>query len=160
MVVDGKKTAVFCLYKDSHGIMWLGTNSGLFFFDGVSTHPVGETELFGLQIYSVLEDDNKLYLGSNNGLLIYDYTVGKVEFCNVPTQKEIRTLLLFDSHLWIGGLNGLGRLDIKIIATPIARKVYPISRCIHYFATAEESFTPAHSTGLLAGRHRLNLSVR
>ncbi len=113
VVVDGKKTAVFCLYKDSHGIMWLGTNSGLFFFDGVSTHPVGETELFGLQIYSVLEDDNKLYLGSNNGLLIYDYTVGKVEFCNVPTQKEIRTLLLFDSHLWIGGLNGLGRLDIK-----------------------------------------------
>ncbi len=99
VVVDGKKTAVFCLYKDSHGIMWLGTNSGLFFFDGVSTHPVGETELFGLQIYSVLEDDNKLYLGSNNGLLIYDYTVGKVEFCNVPTQKEIRTLLLFVSPL-------------------------------------------------------------
>ena len=39
--VDGKKTAVFCLFKDSRGIMWLGTNSGLYFYDGVTTHSVG-----------------------------------------------------------------------------------------------------------------------
>ena len=37
---------------------------------------------------------------------------------------------------------------LKIIATPIARKVYPISRCIHYFATAEESFTLSTFNGL------------
>lgn len=112
VVVDGKKTAVFCMFKDSHGIMWLGTNSGLFFYDGVSSHPVGETELFGTQIYSILEDDDKLYLGSNNGLLVFNYASGKVEFSTVTSSKEIRTLLLVDSYLWIGGLNGLGKLDL------------------------------------------------
>lgn len=113
VVVDGKKTAVFCLFKDSHDIMWLGTNSGLFFYDGVSTHPVGKTELFGTHIYSILENDNKLYLGSNNGLLVYNYISGKVEISTIPTPKEIRTLLLVDSYLWIGGLNGLGKLDLN-----------------------------------------------
>lgn len=113
IVVDGKKTAVYCLFKDSHGIMWLGTNSGLFFYDGSSTHPVGETELFGTQIYSIIENNNKLYIGSNNGLLLYDYASGKVENCPIPTPKEIRTLLLVDSNLWIGGLNGISKLDLK-----------------------------------------------
>lgn len=47
VTVDGKKTAVFCIFRDSRGIMWLGTNSGLYFYDGITTHPVGETEIFG-----------------------------------------------------------------------------------------------------------------
>lgn len=55
VTVDSKKTAVFCLFRDSHGLMWLGTNSGLYFYDGVMTHPVGENTLFGTQIYSILE---------------------------------------------------------------------------------------------------------
>ena len=113
VTVDGRKTAVFSMYMDSHGIMWLGTNNGLHFYDGVTTHPVGEAELFGLQIYSIQEHDNKLYIGSNNGLLVYDYQSGKIEQCTVPTPKEIRTLLLIDSCLWIGGLNGIYRLDLK-----------------------------------------------
>lgn len=29
--VDGRKTVVFSLYRDSRGIMWVGTNKGLFF---------------------------------------------------------------------------------------------------------------------------------
>lgn len=31
VAVDGKKTAVFSLFNDSRGIMWLGTNRGLYF---------------------------------------------------------------------------------------------------------------------------------
>lgn len=111
--VDGKKTAVFSLFNDSRGIMWLGTNSGLYFYDGVTTHSVGENELFGTQIYSIIEKDNKLFLGSNNGLLIYDYLSGTV--CPYPsaTPKEIRTLLLIDNELWIGSLNGIYRLNLQ-----------------------------------------------
>ncbi|MDE5673741.1 MAG: hypothetical protein K2I44_00135 [Muribaculaceae bacterium] len=52
VMVDNKKTAVFCIFKDSRGLMWLGTNSGLYFYDGVTTHPIGENELFGTQTYS------------------------------------------------------------------------------------------------------------
>lgn len=113
VIVDNKKTSVFCLFRDSRGIMWLGTNSGLYFYDGVTTHPVGENELFGTQIYSIVEKDDKLYIGSNNGLLIYDYFSGIVSQCEVVTPKEIRAMLLLDNDLWIGSLNGINRLNIK-----------------------------------------------
>ena len=62
VTVDGKKTAVFCMFRDSHGIMWVGTNSGLYFYDGVTVHPVGKNELFGTQIYSIVEKDGQLYI--------------------------------------------------------------------------------------------------
>lgn len=112
VAVDGKKTAVFCMYRDSHGIMWIGTNSGLYFYDGVAVHPVGKKELFGIQIYSIVEKDSQLYIGGNNGLLIYDYKTGVVNLSNAPLPKETRCLLLYDNHLWIGGLYGLFHLNL------------------------------------------------
>lgn len=111
--VGGKKRAVFCLLRDSRGLMWLGTNDGLFFYDGVSARSVGEVVLSGSQIYSIVESGDRLYLGSNNGLMTYDYATGCVEQCAEPTPKEIRALLLADEVLWIGGLNGICRMDLR-----------------------------------------------
>ena len=113
VAVDGKKTAVFSLFNDSRGIMWLGTNRGLYFYDGVTTHSVGENELFGTQIYSIVEKDNSLFLGSNNGLLVYDYSTGTVKHHPSTNPKEIRSLLLADDGLWIGSLNGVFRLNLS-----------------------------------------------
>lgn len=113
ITVDGKKTAVFCLFMDSRGIMWLGSNSGLYFYDGVTAHPVGRDELSGIQIYAIVEKDDCLYIGSNNGLLIYDYSTGTVSPSHIATPKEIRTLLLTDDVLWIGGLNGIVRMNLR-----------------------------------------------
>ena len=113
ITVDRKKTAVFCLFKDSRGIMWLGTNSGLFFYDGVASHSVGENELYGSQIYSIIEKDDKLFLGSNNGLLVYDYVSGDIKPFHLTTPNEIRTLLLIGNELWIGSLNGIFRLNLS-----------------------------------------------
>ena len=73
VTVGEKKTTVFCMYRDSRGIMWTGTGSGLYVYDGVTVHPVGQNELSGTQIYSIIEHKGQLYLGGNNGLLIYDY---------------------------------------------------------------------------------------
>ena len=113
VLVDGKKITVYSFFNDSRGIMWLGTNSGLYFYDGATTHSVGENELFGTQIYSIIEKDNKLFLGSNNGLLTYDYLSGTVNPYPSVTPKEIRALLLIDEELWIGSLNGIYRLDFR-----------------------------------------------
>lgn len=113
VTVDEKKTAVFCMYRDSRGIMWIGTNSGLYFYDGVTVHPVGQNELFGTQIYSIIERKGQLYLGGNNGLLIYDYENGMLNFSNAPLPKEIRCMLMFDNQLWVGGLYGIFLLDLN-----------------------------------------------
>lgn len=112
VAVDGKKTAVFCIFRDSRGIMWLGTNRGLYFYDGVTTHPIGENESFGTQVYSIVEKKDQLFIGSNNGLLSYDYASGKVKECDINSPKEIRTLLLIDDDIWIGGLNGICKFNI------------------------------------------------
>lgn len=113
VTVGDRKTAVFCLFRDRQGIMWAGTNSGLYFYDGVTTHPAGDNELFGMQIYAIVEKEGRLFLGSNNGLLVYDYATGRIGYSEYVTPQEIRTLLLVDDQLWIGGLNGICRLDLK-----------------------------------------------
>lgn len=113
VTVDGKKATVFCIYKDSRGIVWLGTNNGLYFYDGVAAHSVDTEERGGSQIYSVVEHDNRLFIGSNNGLLIYDYASGQVREADFASPKEIRVLLPVDDYLWIGGLNGIGRANLK-----------------------------------------------
>lgn len=113
VTVDGKKTAVFCMFRDSHGIMWVGTNSGLYFYDGVAVHPVGKNELFGTQIYSIVEKDGQLYIGGNNGLLIYDFKTGEVKSSSIPLPKEIRCLLVYDNQLWIGSLYGVYQLNLN-----------------------------------------------
>lgn len=53
VTVDGKKTAVYCIYRDSRGIMWIGTNRGLYFYDGVAVHPVCRNDLSGIQIHAM-----------------------------------------------------------------------------------------------------------
>lgn len=42
--VDGKKKIVFCIFRDSRGLVWLGTDSGLYFYDGVTARPEGEEQ--------------------------------------------------------------------------------------------------------------------
>ena len=111
VLLDGRKTAVYCLKKDSRGIMWLGTNRGLFFYDGVSTRPIGGSALSGSHIHSIVEKDDRLYIGSDNGLFVYDYAAGTVTPYPGQTPKEIRTLLAAGDCLWIGGLGGIYRLE-------------------------------------------------
>ena len=41
--VDNKKVTVYCVFCDSRGIMWLGTNDGLYFY--TSDHYASFTEL-------------------------------------------------------------------------------------------------------------------
>lgn len=113
VTVDGKKTAVYCIYRDSRGIMWIGTNRGLYFYDGVAVHPVCRNDLSGTQIHAMAEHDDKLYLGGNNGLLVYDYRSGTVGFHKADMSTEIRCMLIYDDRLWVGSLYGLYQLNLK-----------------------------------------------
>lgn len=142
--VDGKKVAVFCFYKDSRDLMWLGTNNGLYFYDGVTPRPVCEDILKATQIYSLVEKDGKLFLGTNNGLKSFDYIAGKISHDLTSSPREIRTLLSVDDDLWIGGLDGLCRYNTltgtstDLSATLPNRSVYSMlrdSRGIIYVGT-------------------------
>lgn len=100
------------MLQDSRGIMWLGTNSGLYFYDGVTVHTAVKEELSGTQIYSLIEHEGRLYIGGNNGLLSYDYESGTLAPGDDAPPKEIRCMLLYGSELWVGSLYGLFRMDL------------------------------------------------
>lgn len=113
VVVDGRKSAVYCIFRDSNGLAWIGSNHGLSFYDGISTRKVGAEVLEGTHVYSMAEKDGKLYLGTNNGLFILNKKEGKVSPYDKVSDREIRVLMLAGDELWIGGIHGLHRLNIS-----------------------------------------------
>ena len=113
VMVNGKKTAVYCMLKDRRGMMWLGTNSGLFFFDGISSHSIGSKILSGSHVYAMVEKGDRLFLGSSKGLYVYSYQSGQVTKYPAATPCEIRSLLVVDDNLWMGSLSGMYRLGLN-----------------------------------------------
>jgi len=130
----GKKMSVYCIFTDSRGIVWLGTNNGLFFYDGVTTHAVSETEIGRNPIYSIIENDGVLLLGTNKGLMTFSFYRNTLEYYTTDSPKEIRCMLLIDDILWVGSIYGmytfnLNTKEIKNVSEGLPHKsVYSILR--------------------------------
>ena len=117
--VDGRSVSVHSLLQSPEGPVWIGSNSGIYIFDGYRTIPVyyEDGTRFQYQVYSMIRDTTpsgspRIWLGTNNGVFVYDYTDGKVhsiENTNFP--HEIRAMLLSENTLWIGSLSGLYTYD-------------------------------------------------
>jgi len=100
---------VHCFAQDNQGLIWIGTNKGLFSYDGYSTkqHFTFEDSTNTL-IYSILiYDSSYLLLGTDNGLLVYNYQTDKYEDIPISFPPDIRALALYKNYLWIGSLRGL-----------------------------------------------------
>lgn len=111
--INGRSTAVYCLNLDSKGMMWVGTNNGLCFYDGMMTHQMSSEELIGAKVYAMVEYKNLLLLGTNNGLMSFNRDNGNVETIDNDTPKEIRSMLLLEHTLWIGSLYGVYSIDLE-----------------------------------------------
>lgn len=128
--------SVYCLFMDSRGIVWLGTNNGLFFYDGVTTHAVSESGISRYPVYSITEYDGTLLLGTNTGLTAFSLRTNTFESYSVADDpiKEIRCLLLDGDILWMGSLYGmfvcdLSTREVKNVSEGLPHKsVYSILR--------------------------------
>lgn len=106
-----------CIYKDSRGLLWIGTEAGLCCYDGVNYKVFNETN--GLKynrIWAIVEDEhNNLWLSLyGNGLAKYDgktFTYFNKE--NGLVHNNIRRLLYSKLHkcLVIATENGLSLFD-------------------------------------------------
>jgi ligand-binding sensor domain-containing protein/serine phosphatase RsbU (regulator of sigma subunit) len=69
------QATVFCIYQDSRGYLWLGTEgSGACRFDGKTFHVINQAAgLAGDVVRSIIEDKNgRLWFGTDAGISVYD----------------------------------------------------------------------------------------
>ena len=66
-------SVISCFLQDSEGMIWRGSNKGLFSYDGYSTQQhFTYGELTNTRIYcGIIIDNTYLYLGTDNGCLLY-----------------------------------------------------------------------------------------
>jgi len=68
-------SVIICMYEDEKGIIWVGTDDGLFkYVRGAQkfVHVIGPHNSKSFQIVSIIEDNNgELWLGTQNGIINY-----------------------------------------------------------------------------------------
>lgn len=111
---------VNCLYKDSRGFLWVGTDFGLNRFDGVRFekwfHKPGDSRsLLSNKINSITEDrQQKLWLGTDKGIAVYDTRAGsfssytKIEAGSkiIGNLSQVKTFCDREGDVWIGSSSG------------------------------------------------------
>lgn len=106
--------AVDCFMQDASGMIWFGTDKGLFNYNGYTVSPhfvIGERN--NTRIHCGITVGDSLCLGGDNGLFFYNCKTGKYEDCQVDFPHDIRALDIQGDTLWIGSLQGLYRFFIK-----------------------------------------------
>lgn len=111
--VGNMPMAVHAITRAGNGLIWLGTDYGLFGYDGYKIYGYGPDNGFpGCQIHGVEARNGRLYLGTNNGLQILDTRSGAVRYPVADDNpSEIRAMTSEGNRLWIGALSGLYEYD-------------------------------------------------
>ena len=115
------QSSVTCLYQDSYGFIWVGSQNGLARFDGYTFEsfqrsPVIANSIGDGYIHAIAEDANKnIWVGTRSGLSCLSRSTG--QFRNIhfgadgrmPRNDETIQSLLFDRHgtLWLKTANAL-----------------------------------------------------
>ena len=116
---------VFCIYQDSKGLLWFGTQDGLNMYDGynfkVFRHQPGNlSSLLDYAVNTICETDPGIFwIGTRQGMSRLDLRTGKYNhFTNHPDSSNSLVdnniwLIAKDSEntLWIATRNGLSRFD-------------------------------------------------
>lgn len=106
-------SVVYCMVQDNQGMVWMGTNQGLYSFDGYTAQyhaSISETgqSINGVVYCALLVDSTHLWLGTENGLMIFNTATDKFEPTPLGLPQNIRAITsLNDNSYWLGSMNGL-----------------------------------------------------
>ncbi len=129
-------SSVYCFAYDRHGTVWMGTDCGLYSYDGYNTYPHFRLKTEeNTRIHSIYIIGETIYLGTDNGLFLFD--IRHERYLTVPgnTPKDIRAIAFQDGKLWLGSSEGLfsyhlsdHRLVRKYLSLPYVYTLLPTSR--------------------------------
>ena len=102
------------IYRDSLNRLWVGTEQGLFLYDepGNRFLQIGkESNKKNRSFRAIVEFDNKVYLGTQNGLLVYNQSTEQLEIADYFNNSFVTSLKVIDNLLIAGSYGeGLGVL--------------------------------------------------
>lgn len=106
-------TPIRCLAQDNSHFIWLGTENGLYCYDGYRCIP--KCVLTGgmkATVYCLQSEGNVLYAGTSEGLFVFNTQTYNIQ--HLPQeQKEVRAIALTDGGAILGMSDGLWRYDTK-----------------------------------------------
>jgi len=113
--------------QDSLGMLWLGSNNGLFNYDGYALQPLtGTKSPFQTFVYCIALIDSKHFaLGTGQGVLLYNYQFDRFESFPAGGPSDVRSLLLVGDTLWIGSIAGLYCYNTKTRELVDYGKLFP-----------------------------------
>ncbi|HFA48717.1 MAG TPA: hypothetical protein ENJ95_06850 [Bacteroidetes bacterium] len=124
------QSSIQCMYQDSRGFVWIGTEDGLHKYDGyefkIFRHIPGDsTSLSNNSIIGIAEDaSGNLWIGTKSGLNFFEYETGTLTYLDsIDLSHSTITSLLFDlsnNSLWVGSEGGL---DYFIIPNKITDSI-------------------------------------
>ncbi|WPV69034.1 two-component regulator propeller domain-containing protein [Chitinophaga sp. LS1] len=109
IAIGPEATTINAFAQDSLGLMWLGTNNGLYSYDGFSVQShLGKDTSHKTFVYDIIVVNKELMcLAMENGIFFYNYQKDEYEPVPVQFPTDVRTLLLENDNLWIGSFKGL-----------------------------------------------------
>ena len=122
---------VNCLFKDASGVVWVGTNNGLFHYIPSSGSLVNANfsngELDQIEYLTVTRQitqdiNGDLWISTKNGLLLYSNLLQ--EFVELPAydinlQLIFYNLIPYDNYIWGTSRVGLVKIDVNSLTTEI-----------------------------------------
>lgn len=158
-------SSVYCIFQDSRGFMWFGTEDGLNRYDGQNftvfrSKSDDDNSITYKWIEMIFEDSRgKLWFASQGGLTHFDMETEKftqfTSYSNLEKRLSNDTITqIFEDkqkRLWVGTKKGLHLVDIqKLRILPLNHGAYDISCRINAFLPDPDgSLWIATSKGLL-----------
>jgi len=107
-------TDIYSITMDNVGFVWIGTEDGLFKYDGYQLNQIRDIGM--LEITCIIPDSKGgLWLGGD-GLKYFDTRTNNFKNIDLKGNLVVRTLYDDGNYLWIGTESGLVRLNKEIEA--------------------------------------------
>lgn len=111
--LDGAST-VCSFAHDPRGIVWLGTESGLYSYDGYHSYPHFDSRSpYHSRVHSLVAQGDLLFLGTENGLFVFDTATNSYRPSPRRSPKDIRAMALQGQKLLLGTSDGLYEYDLR-----------------------------------------------
>lgn len=109
-------STVCSIVQDKLGTIWLGTERGLYSYDGYHTIPhntADDGSALTARVHTMLMQDYNIFLGTERGLLVYDIRGGHYTHTAENSPSDIRAICMQGGRLWIGSAQGLYSMGLS-----------------------------------------------